>query len=68
MSKPLTVLTVVAVGAAAYVAGTKAGRSRYREISNTAKKFWDDPAVKKARTRAYKSAEKAAEKAAKRLG
>ena len=37
MSKPLTVLTVVAVGAAAYVAGTKAGRSRYREISNTAK-------------------------------
>jgi len=68
MPKPLAVLVVAAVGVTAYVLGAKAGRSRYKEISGTAKKFWDDPAVKKARTRAYKGAEKAAKKAAKKLG
>jgi uncharacterized protein (UPF0333 family) len=68
MPKPIVVLVLAVVGVTAYVLGKKAGRSRYRDISATAKKFWDDPAVKKARVRAYKGAEKAAKRAAKKLG
>ncbi|MGA1836147.1 hypothetical protein VD659_04365 [Herbiconiux sp. 11R-BC] len=68
MPKPVAFLLLVAVAAGAYVAGTKAGRSRYREISGVAKKFWDDPAVAKARKRSYKQAEKAATKIAKKIG
>ena len=67
MPKPVVFLVVAVVGFAAYVAGSKVGRSRYREISGVAKKFWDDPAVSKARASAYKSAEKAAKKAAKKI-
>ncbi|WP_291057308.1 hypothetical protein [Herbiconiux sp.] len=68
MPKPLVFLVVTAVGVTAYVLGSKAGTSRYKEISHTAKKLWDDPAVKKARAKTYKHAEKAAKKAAKKLG
>ena len=68
MPKPVVFLVVTAVGVTAYVLGSKAGTARYKEISGTAKKLWDDPAVKKARKRTYKHAEKAAKKAAKKLG
>jgi hypothetical protein len=67
MPKPVVFIAVTAVGITAYVLGAKAGRSRYREISSTAKQFWDDPAVKKARASTYKRAEKAAKKVAKKL-
>ncbi|CAD6008897.1 hypothetical protein [Agreia sp. COWG] len=68
MPKPLVWITVIAVGTAAYVAGAKAGHSRYREISHTAKSFWNDPAVKKARARTEKAAHKATKKAMKKIG
>lgn len=64
----LRVLLLIAVGLAGYVIGAKAGRSRYREISRTARRVWDDPAVKRVRTRTYRKVEKAAKRAAKRLG
>lgn len=68
MPKPIVWLLVAAVGITAYVVGARAGHARYREIRHTAKKFWNDPAVKKARARAQKSAAKATKKAAKKLG
>lgn len=61
-------LLLSGVAAAAYIAGSKAGRSRYREISHVAKQFWDDPAVRKARKRTRRTVEKAAAKAAKKIG
>jgi hypothetical protein len=54
----------------AYVLGAKAGRARYKQISKSVKKFWNDPQVKKARARAKKElakAEKAANKKVKSL-
>ncbi|SKC68866.1 hypothetical protein ACUWEX_13685 [Okibacterium fritillariae] len=54
----------------AYVLGAKAGRARYKQISKSVKKFWNDPQVKKARGRAKKElakAEKAANKKVKSL-
>jgi isocitrate dehydrogenase kinase/phosphatase len=68
MPKPVVWLLVLAVGAAAYVVGAKAGRARYREISAGAKQLWDDPTVKKVRQRSRKAIEKAAKKASKKLG
>jgi hypothetical protein len=65
--KPIVWILIIAVGIGAYVAGAKAGRSRYRDISSAAKRFWDDPSVKKARKRTRKTVEKAAAKAAKKL-
>ncbi|MDN4639879.1 hypothetical protein QCD70_06465 [Agreia sp. PsM10] len=67
MPKPLVWLVVIAVGTTAYVVGAKAGHGRYKEISETAKAFWNDPAVKKARARAQKKTQKAAKKAVKKI-
>ncbi|KJC64319.1 hypothetical protein [Agreia bicolorata] len=67
MPKPIVWLVVIAVGTTAYVVGAKAGHGRYTEISETAKAFWNDPAVKKARVRAQKKTQKAAKKAVKRI-
>ena len=67
MPKLIVWVVVIAVGALAYTAGAKAGRGRYREIRHAAKKFWNDPAVKKAKTRAIKSAQKATKTAAKKI-
>ena len=61
-------LVVGLVGAGAYVLGARAGRSRYREISNAAKNLWDDPSLRKARDQSRKIVDKAAKKAAKKLG
>jgi hypothetical protein len=40
------ILLVVGLGVG-YVLGSRAGRERYDEIVETAKKFWEDPRVKK---------------------
>lgn len=40
-------LFAVAVGAAAYVLGTRAGRERYDQISDLARSLWRDPRVQK---------------------
>jgi hypothetical protein len=40
-------LFVVAVGAAAYVLGARAGRERYDQISAGARSLWRDPRVQK---------------------
>ncbi|GAA5035068.1 hypothetical protein ACFQRL_00165 [Microbacterium fluvii] len=61
-------MLVIALVGAAYVAGAKAGRSRYREISRAARNLWDDPGVKKVRDKTYKKIEKAASRAAKKIG
>jgi hypothetical protein len=61
-------LLIAAVAAGAYILGAKAGRSRYAEISHTARRVWDDPAVKKVRTKTYRRIEKAAKRAAKKIG
>jgi hypothetical protein len=67
MPKPIMWLVVIAVGTTAYVVGAKAGHGRYTEIRETAKAFWNDPAVKKARARAQKKTQKAAKKAVKKI-
>lgn len=64
MRKLLLVLLLASVGVTAYIAGTKAGRSRYRQIAHTASAIWDDPEVRKLRSRV----EKRVRKAARRLG
>jgi hypothetical protein len=67
MPKVIVWLVVAAVGVTAYVAGTKAGRARYREISAAAKQVWDDPTVAKVRARGRKAVEKTAKKVAKKI-
>lgn len=67
MPKFLVILLIAGVGIAAYVAGAKAGESRYGEISQAAKKVWNDPGLSKVRSEAYKKVEKAAQRAAKKL-
>lgn len=68
MNKLTFWLTVVVVGAAAYVIGARAGTARYREISDAAKHLWDDPSLRKVRARTRKMVDRAAKKAAKKLG
>lgn len=54
-----------------YFYGAKAGRGRYREIRASIDAVWNDPKVKKARTKALKQAEaatQAAVKQAKKIG
>lgn len=67
MSRIGTWLLVLAAAGLGYVLGAKAGTKRYREISDTAKKLWNDPGVKKVRDKTYKKVEKAADRAAKKL-
>lgn len=45
-------LLVVAVGAAAYVLGARAGRERYDQISAGARSLWRDPRVQKTASQA----------------
>lgn len=68
MPRPLVWMLVIGVAVTAYIVGSKAGRARYREISRTAKRVWDDPGVKKVRDKTYQRVEKAAKRAAKRIG
>lgn len=67
MPKPIVWVVVIAIAASAYTAGAKAGRPRYRQIRRTAKRFWNDPAVKKARVQTKKRAMKATRTAAKKI-
>jgi len=67
MPKPLVWILILAVAAAAYVMGTKAGKKRFREISGIAKDVWDDPALMKVRKRAYRRIETTAKRVAKSL-
>jgi fructoselysine-6-P-deglycase FrlB-like protein len=67
MPKFLVVLLIAGVGVAAYIAGAKAGESRYADISDAAKKVWNDPGLSSVRKQAYKKVEKAAKRAAKKL-
>lgn len=39
----------------AYIFGAKAGRHRYKSIKHTATKYWNDPKMKKARSKAKKA-------------
>jgi hypothetical protein len=45
-------LLVVAVGAAAYVLGARAGRERYDQIKALARSLWRDPRVQKTASQA----------------
>jgi hypothetical protein len=38
-------IMLVAVGAAGYVLGSRAGRERYNQIAEQAQKFWSNPKV-----------------------
>jgi hypothetical protein len=67
MPKTIVLVLLVVAAGTAYVLGTKAGRSRFREISGIAKNVWDDPGVAKVRDAAYRKLEKAAKRAAKKL-
>lgn len=60
MRKLMLIVMLAGVGFAAYIAGTKAGRSRYRQIAHTASALWNDPEVKRLRARVEKKARKAA--------
>ena len=68
MRKYLFLIVAAAVAAGAYVLGAKAGRRRYRQITQTAESLWNDPAVKRARSAAKKRTRKAIDKAGKKLG
>lgn len=67
MPKPIVFLLLLGVGAAAYVAGAKAGRKRFREISGIAQDVWNDPALAKVRDRAYRKIESTAKRVARKI-
>ena len=59
MRKFIVILLIVGAAGAAYVAGTKAGRSKYRKIRSAADAVWSDPEVRKLRKRVEKRVKKA---------
>ena len=67
MSKFIVSAVLVGFGIAAYILGSKAGQDRYREVSDVAKRFWNDPAVAKVRDEAYRRVDKAARRVADKL-
>jgi len=58
----LRLLFAAALAFVFYLLGAKAGRGRYRQIRHDAKKAWNDPTVKKARSRTRKLASRNAKK------
>ncbi|MFF1572731.1 hypothetical protein ACFVWR_08295 [Leifsonia sp. NPDC058292] len=64
--RPKTLL-ILAIAAAAYVLGARAGRERYNQITKAVTSFWNDPTVKKARKDASKEAHKARKAVQKKL-
>ena len=58
----LRLLIAAVIAFAFYFIGAKAGRGRYKQIRRNAKKAWNDPTVKKARTRTKKLARTNAKK------
>ncbi len=53
-------LLVALVAGIAYLMGAKAGEKRYQQIVHAVTKYWNDPAVKKARAKARKARGRAA--------
>lgn len=64
--RPRFLVVVVAV-AAAYLLGTRAGRERYDQITDTVSSLWNDPSVKKAIAEAKAQAQKARARAYKQF-
>ncbi len=64
MRKTLIWIGIGAVALTAYIYGARAGRSRYREIKAAAEALWNDPRIKRARTKALEEADRAARSAA----
>ncbi len=62
MKKFITLTVVLTVAAIAYIAGTKAGRARYRAIQSAADAVWNDREVRKLRGRVDKRVRKAIKK------
>jgi hypothetical protein len=60
-------ILVVAVGAAAYVLGARAGRERYNQISDLARSLWRDPRVQKKASQAAEVVKDQAPKAGEHL-
>ena len=60
-------LLAVAVGAAAYVLGARAGRERYDQISAGARSLWRDPRVQKKASQAADVVREQAPKAGEHL-
>jgi tellurite resistance protein len=52
-------LVILAVVAAAYLLGARAGRERYEQLTGALSSFWNSPDVQKARKKAKREAEKA---------
>lgn len=59
MKKYLIIKILIIVAIAAYVSGTKAGRSRYRKIESAVDALWNDREVRKLRGRVGKRVRKA---------
>ena len=59
-------LVIALIAFLAYTYGAKAGKGRYKEISNFFDSFWNDPKVKKARAVAKKDVAKARKAAVKK--
>lgn len=59
MRRFIVILLICGAAGAAYVAGTRAGRSQYRRIRSAADAVWSDPEVKKLRKRVDKRVRKA---------
>lgn len=58
-------LMIVVVAFVAFICGTEAGRTGYRQVEASAEALWNDPRLKKARKKAAKKADKVAKKAKK---
>jgi hypothetical protein len=67
VSKFIVSAVLVGFGIAAYILGSKAGQQRFREVSDVAKRFWNDPTVAKVRDEAYRRVDKAAQRVADKL-
>jgi hypothetical protein len=63
----MTKTLAVAVGAAAYVLGARAGRERYNQISDLARSLWRDPRVQKKASQAAEVVKDQAPKAGEHL-
>ncbi len=58
---------ILLIAAIAYVLGTRAGRERYEQMKDAVTSFWNDPAVKQARSDAKREADKARKAVAKKV-
>lgn len=61
-------ITLLAVGAAGYVLGARAGRERYEQIAFQAQRFWTNPKVQRASQQAQEYARAKAPEVGKGIG